>query len=266
MAIILGMDIGSSYSKAVLLKDNSLLAFAIIHTGGNYRLAAERVKEEALKRVDLGEERIVSTIVSGVGAPATSLAQQEVAEILALGQGIHYYFPSVRTVIDVGGQASKVVKLDESGRPLDFALSEKCATGSGKFLQVIAKVLQVKLEELGPLSFQSNKKVQFTTGCAVFAESEAISHIADGASKEDIIAGVHDAIALKIQGLINKLTWEKDCAIVGGGALDKGLVKSIEERLNIKLLVPDNPQIVQALGAALLAGERVAAERAFQGL
>lgn len=259
MAIILGLDIGSCFSKAVLSKDSSLLASAIIHTGGNYHLAAERVKEEALKGVDFGEESIASIIVTGVGAPATAYAQQEVAEILALGQGIHYYFPSVRTVIDVGGQASKVVKLDESGRPLDFALSEKCATGSGKFLQVIAKVLQVKLEELGTLSFQSHKKIQFTTSCAVFAESEAISRIADGVSKEDIIAGVHDSIALKIQGLINKLSWEKDCAMVGGGALDKGLVKSIEDKLGIKLLVPDNPQIVQALGAALLAREKVAA-------
>lgn len=257
MAIFLGLDIGSYYSKAVILKESSLLAFAIIHTGGNYHLAAEKVKEEALKGLNFGKEEIASTIVSGVGAPATAYAQREAAEILALGQGIHHYFTSVRTVIDVGGQASKVVKLDESGRPMDFALSEKCATGSGKFLQVIAKVLQIKLEELGPLSLQSSKKVQFTTGCAVFAESEAISRIADGASREDIIAGVHDSIAIKIQGLINKLGWEKDCAMVGGGALDRGLVKSIEDKMGIKLLVPDNPQIVQALGAALLAREKV---------
>lgn len=221
-------------------------------------MAAERVKERALKAADLREGSIASIIVSGVGAPATAYALQEVAEILALGKGIHYYFPSVRAVIDVGGQASKVVKLDESSRPLDFALSEKCATGSGKFLQVIAKVLQVKLEELGTLSLQSKKKVQFTTGCAVFAESEAISRIADGAAKEDIIAGVHDSIALKIQVLINKLSLEKECAMVGGGALDQGLVKSIENKLGIKLLVPENPQIVQALGAALLAREKIA--------
>ncbi len=259
MPVILGLDIGSYYSKAVLLKEGAVLAWAIVHTGGNYNLAATKAREEAMKHLDSGEENIAAAAVSGVGAPATAYARNETPEILALGLGIHYYFPTVRTVIDIGGQASKVVKLDESGKPLDFALSEKCATGSGKFLQVIARVLQVKLEDLGPLSLQSTKKIQFTTGCAVFAESEAISRISDGASREDIIAGVHDSIALKIQGLISKLRWEKDCAIVGGGAMDRGLVKSIEDRMGIGLLLPDNPQIVQALGAALLAGERAIA-------
>lgn len=257
MSLVLGLDIGSYYSKAVLIEDSSVLGWAVMPTGGSYGQAAERVKAEALARLNAGERTISRTAVCGVGAPATTYARHEVAEILAIGQGIRYYFPSVRTVIDIGGQASKVVKLDESGRPMDFSLSEKCATGSGKFLQVIAKVLQVKMEDLGPLSFKSTRKIQFTTGCAVFAESEAISRIADGASKEDIIAGVHDSIALKVQGLVNKLSWEKDCAMVGGGALDKGLVKSIGDKLGVNILVPENPQIIQALGAALAAREKI---------
>lgn len=259
MALILGLDIGSYYSKAVILRDSSYLSSSVTPTGGNYRLAAEKLREVMLKGLDTTREGSVITIASGVGSPATGYAQKEVAEILALGQGIHFYFPSVRTVIDVGGQGSKAVRLDEGGRPLDFALSEKCAAGSGKFLQVIARVLQVKFEDLGPLSFQSKKPVHFTTSCAVFAESEAISRIAEGASKEDIIAGVHEALALKIQGLVNKLNWEKDCAMVGGGALDTGLVKSTEIKLGVKILVPENPQLVQALGAALSARERVRA-------
>lgn len=255
MTIVLGLDIGSYYSKAVLLNNTSMLQWAIVQTGGNYHNSAEKLEREVLRLADLSKDRVDNVLVCGVGAPAIAFAHKEVAEILALGLGIHYYFPTVRTVIDIGGQASKVVKLDEAGRPLDFSMSEKCASGSGKFLQVIARVLQVKLEDLGPLSLQSNKKIQFTTGCAVFAESEAISRIADGASKEDIIAGVHASIALKIQGLISKLKWEKDCAIAGGGALDRGLVRSIEDKLGSNLLVPENPQIVQALGAALLAAE-----------
>jgi predicted CoA-substrate-specific enzyme activase len=181
-----------------------------------------------------------------------------VNDISCDARGIFYLFPSARSVIDIGGQFTKVFKVDNRGRATAFLLSEKCAAGSGRFLQVIAKVLQVDLEDIGELSLSSQRKVDFNTGCAVFAESEAISRIAEGASKEDILAGLHRTLAAKIQTMVERVGIEPDCALVGGGAKDVGLVKSIEEGLGCSLLVPEEPQIVAALGAALLAEEKAA--------
>jgi len=160
-------------------------------------------------------------------------------------------------VVDIGGQFTKAFKVDERGKPTTFLLSEKCAAGSGRFLQIIARVLQVELKDIGELSLKSKKKVDFNTGCAVFAESEAVSRIAEGAAKEDILAGLHRTLAAKIQTMVERLGIEPDCALIGGGAKDIGLVKSVEERLERRLLVPEEPQIVAALGGALIAGEKI---------
>jgi predicted CoA-substrate-specific enzyme activase len=135
-------------------------------------------------------------------------------------------------------------------------VSEKCAAGSGRFLDIISNVLRIDLRDVGPLSLKSKNPVTFTTGCAVFGESEAISRVSEGASKEDILAGVHKALANKVSTLVDRVGLEKDCAISGGGALNAGLVKNIEERLGIQLLVPPQPQFITALGAAIMAEER----------
>ncbi|MFC1981306.1 acyl-CoA dehydratase activase [Chloroflexota bacterium] len=156
-------------------------------------------------------------------------------------------------MVDVQAQSSQVIRLDESGLVTNFTVSEKCAAGSGRFLEVIANVLQIDLKDIGSLSLKSQNPVAFTTSCAVFGESEAISRVAEGAAKEDILAGVHVALASKIFALIGRVGLEKDCAISGGGALDVGLIKSVEEKLGIGLLVPPHPQIVTALGAAIMA-------------
>jgi len=139
------------------------------------------------------------------------------------------------------------------GEAIDFVVSEKCASGSGRFLEVMARVLQTPLEEFGALSSKSTKQVQFTTSCAVFAESEAISRIAEGAAKEDILAGVHESMAIKVVSLVQRVRLEKEVAFTGGGARDVGLVRSIEDKLGEKLLVPPEPVLTGALGAALLA-------------
>ena len=173
------------------------------------------------------------------------------------GRGISYLFPSVRTVVDIGGQFSRAFKIDRDGRLLTFVLSEKCAAGSGRLLQVIARVLQVDVQELSVLSLQSKNKVNFTTGCAVFNESEAISRIAEGASKEDIAAGINLALAFKIQSLMDRIGIEPDYALTGGGAKNIGLVNNIENLLKVKLFIPDEPQIIAALGAALIARDMV---------
>ena len=153
-------------------------------------------------------------------------------------------------------QSSQVIRLNESGQVINFVVSEKCAAGSGRFLEVIANVLQIDLEDIGPLSLKSKNPITFTTNCAVFGESEAISRVSEGVSREDILAGVHRALGDKISALINRVGLEKDCAISGGGALDTGLIKNVEEKLRIQLLVPPQPQFVTALGAAIIAEEK----------
>jgi predicted CoA-substrate-specific enzyme activase len=257
MVYVLGIDIGSAFSKAVVMTEKKIISYQVIPSGGDYKLAAEEVTGKALGKAKLSLANISYTVATGYGAAKVSFAGEVVSDISAGGSGISYLFPSVRTVIDIGGQFTKAFKVDDGGKPTAFLLSEKCAAGSGRFLQIIARVLQVELKDIGKLSLSSKKKVDFNTGCAVFAESEAISRIAEGTSKEDILAGLHRTLAAKIETMVERLGIEPDCALIGGGAKDIGLVKSIEERLGRRLLVPEEPQIVAALGAALTAGEKV---------
>ncbi|MDP2953787.1 MAG: acyl-CoA dehydratase activase, partial [Chloroflexota bacterium] len=228
----------------------------------SYQETSQKVMEEALGKAKLTLDNLALVVSTGYGLTHIPFPNQQVTGVSCQGKGVHHLFPSVRTIIDIGGQSTKVVKVDGEGRALDFVVSEKCATGSGRFLQVIAKVLQVNLNDLGALSLHSKEPVTFSTGCAVFAESEAVSRIAEGAKKEDILAGVHVAIASKIHTLIERVKLERDCALTGGGAKDIGLVKTLEEKMNISLLVPEEPLITAALGAALVAAERASSKAA----
>jgi predicted CoA-substrate-specific enzyme activase len=254
MLYVAGIDIGSAFSKAVIMAEDKIIAHRVMPSGGNYKLTVEKVTGEALAKAKLSLEDIACTVATGYGAPNVAFAQRTASDISCLARGANYLFPNARTAIDIGGQFTRVLKL-EGGKATSFLLSEKCAAGSGRFLQVIARVLQVDLEDIGQLSLKSKNRVDFNTGCAVFAESEAVSRIAEGAAKEDILAGLHRALAAKIQAMVARLGIEPDCAVVGGGAKDIGLLRSIEAGLDCGLLVPEEPQIVAALGAALLAGE-----------
>ena len=255
MVYAVGVDIGSAFAKAAIIS-SQLVAYHIIPSGGNYKLTADEAIKEALKKASLSLKDIAYVAATGYGASNVSFANEIIIEISCQARGVSYFFPSVRTAIDIGGQFTRVFKLDDRGKATAFMLSEKCAAGSGRFLQVIARVLQIDFAEIGPLSLKSRERVDFSTGCAVFAESEAISRIAEGTSKEDILAGIHRAMAAKTLNLIERVGMEPDCALIGGGAKDIGLVKSIEEILKLNLLVPEEPQIVAALGAALIAREK----------
>ena len=259
MAWFLGVDVGSVTTKAVVTKDSELVAYQTMLSGANYRTAAERVIAEALAQAGLSSENIAYTVATGYGANTVDIANQQVSDISCCARGVSHLFPSVRTVIEIGGQASKVIRVSAQGRATNFAVSERCAAGSGRFLQIIARVLQIDIKDVGPLSLQAKNPVAYTTGCAVFGESEAVSRVAEGAAKEDILAGVHNSLAAKISNLIDQVGLEEDCAITGGGALDVGLIMRVEEKLGVHLLVPPQPQITAALGAALVAAERVVA-------
>jgi len=257
MKYAIGIDIGSVFSKAVVVSGGKIVSHHIMPSGGNYKSTAKEVLKKALDKAKLSSKDIGYTVATGYGASNASSADEVASDLSCQGRGIAYLFPSARTVIDIGGQFTRVFRVNEKGRVTSFLQSEKCAAGSGRFLQVIAKVLQIDLEDIGELSLKSKNRVDFNTGCAVFAESEAISRIAEGAQKEDILAGLHRTLAAKTQSMVDRMGLEPDCAVVGGGAKDIGLVKSIEESLDCQLLLPKEPQIVAALGAALIAEEKV---------
>jgi predicted CoA-substrate-specific enzyme activase len=261
MVHVLGIDIGSAFSKAVVCADGVIKGYAVAPSGGNYRETAEGIRAEALGRIGLTPGDLSFTVATGYGSAAVEFSNQTVTDISCQAKGIHRLFPNVRTVIDIGGQFSKVIKVDEDGRATNFILNEKCAAGSGKFLQVIARLLHMEISDIGPFSLKSQKPVEFNTGCAVFAESEAVSRIAEGALMEDILAGVHKAMASKIVNLVERTGPVGICVVTGGGAKDIGLVKAIESELGIILLVPEEPQIIAAHGAALLAAERASSPR-----
>jgi len=257
MAWFIGIDIGSVYSKGVITRDNELSAFYVILSGGNYRTAAERIRQELLTRVNLTQDDIANTVGTGSGAGNVYFAGQKVSDIVCTARGINRIFPSARIVIEVAGQSSKVMRIDEQGLVANFVVSEKCAAGSGWFIEVIANVLRIEIEDFGPLSLNSKNPITFSTGCAVFGESEAITRVAEGIPKEDIAAGVNKALADKISSLAKKIRVEEPCGICGGGALNIGLIKTVEHALNLRLLAPAQPQIVTALGAALLARKEI---------
>ncbi len=253
MSYFMGIDIGSAYSKGVIIKAIALVASHIIISGANYRTSADAIRTELIKKTNLTENDIANTVATGAGADNVYFASQKASDIVCTARGINSVFPQARTVIDVASQSSRAIRLNEEGIVTNFTVSEKCAAGGGHFIEVIANVLRIDLSDFAPLAARSKTPIKFSTGCAVFGESEAITRISEGVPKEDIAAGVNKALASKISSLVKKLKLEKPCAICGGGAINIALVKAIESELNTYLLVPPHPQLITALGAAIIA-------------
>lgn len=257
MAFVLGIDVGSGYSKAVVMEPEGkeMRSYAIMPSGGDYREAGRAIAQATLQKAGLTLNDIARTVAAGYGGNMVDFADQTSTDISCHAAGLYYLFPSVRTVMDVGAQYSRAIRLDNNGKIANFIMNEKCAGGSGKFLQVAARILHINVADIGELSLTAVKPVEFTTGCAVFAESEAVSRISEGASPADILAGIHKAMASKIVTLVTRVGLTPDCAVTGGGAKDLGLVKAIEAELGTGVFVPEEPQITAALGAALIAAE-----------
>jgi (R)-2-hydroxyacyl-CoA dehydratese activating ATPase len=255
MPYYMGIDIGTGTSKGVLLDNVEWLYSYSIPSGLNYELAANQLLSELLKRGNIARENICFVVATGAGSSNVAYQNKTISDLLCCARGIFHLLPQARTVIDVEGQTTQVFRLGKDGQLANFVTSEKCAGGSGRFIDIISEVLQIPLEKLGPLSLNSTNPVSFTTSCAVFGESEAVSRVAEGIHCEDILAGVHQSMAARILMMVEKVGLEKECAICGGGALNIGLVKSLETVLDVQLLVPTEPQLITALGAALLARE-----------
>lgn len=258
MSWFMGIDIGSAYSKGVITRDLEIVASHVIKSGADYRKSADAIRTELIRKVDLAKSDVVSTVATGSGADNVYFAGQKASDIVCTARGISNVFPQARTVIDVASQSTKVIRLNEEGIVINFTASEKCAAGGGRFVEVIANVLRIDLTDFGPLAARSRRPITFSTSCAVFGESEAITRISEGIPKEDIAAGVNKALASNIASLVKKVKMEEPCAICGGGALNTILLRAIESELNINLLIPPQPQLITALGAAIIAATSAA--------
>ena len=253
MVFALGVDIGSASSKGVALGDQGVLGSFERPSGGDFRLTAEKIRGELLSQIGRTADDISRTVATGYGSKLVTFADEVEPDIICQAKGVFSLLPSVKTVIDVGDLYTKVLRLDGYGSVHNFLLSGKCAGGSGRILQVIAKVLHVKVEEIGELSLKSKNRVEFNTGCAVFSESEAISRLSQEVAKEDLLAGIHRALAAQINSLAERMGVEQDVAIVGGGARDAGLIEALKEIRGHDILVPPNPHMTAAFGAAIMA-------------
>ena len=248
-----GVDIGSTMTKVVIMNE-SVLASIIGPTGAEYRRLANKVMEEALAKANLSFDQITYVIATGYGRISVPFADKQITEISCHAKGISSLFPSARTVIDIGGQDSKGIKL-ANGKVVDFVMNDKCAAGTGRFLEVIAEALGIKLEELGEISLRSRQPVKISNTCTVFAEQEVVARLAEGVLVEDIVAGIHEGIASRISGMVERVKVQRDVVITGGGAKNIGLVKVLEQRLGHPVLVPAEPLLTGAMGAALLGKE-----------
>jgi predicted CoA-substrate-specific enzyme activase len=245
-----GVDIGSTMTKVVIM-DDAVLASVIGPTGPEHRKLANRVMEEALKKAKLPFEEITYVVATGYGRINVPFADRQITEISCHAKGLSSIFPEARTVIDIGGQDSKGIKLKD-GRAVDFVMNDKCAAGTGRFLEVAAEELGVKLEDMGKLSLEAKKTERISNTCTVFAAQEVVTRLSEGAALADIIAGLHEAIATRVYGMLRRLKIEREVALTGGGAKNIGLVKALEAKLGFAVLVPPEPLLTGAIGAALL--------------
>lgn len=249
-AYFTGVDIGSTMTKVVIMNE-AIFSSVVGPTGPEHRKLANRVMEEALAKANLSFNDITYVVATGYGRINVPFADKQITEISCHARGVGSLLPTARTVIDIGGQDCKGIKLS-NGRAVDFVMNDKCAAGTGRFLEVIAEALGVKLEEMGELSLSAKNEVKISSTCTVFAEQEAVSQLADGVPLEDLVAGLHEAIASRIYGMVRRLKIERDVVVTGGGAKNIGLVKALEAKLGYSVLIPPEPLLTGAIGAALL--------------
>ncbi len=249
---IMGIDSGSTSTNAVIINEKKeILSWAVVRTGAKSGESAELILQEILKKAQLKREDLTRIVSTGYGRVSIPFADQNVTEISCHGKGAHFLNPAVRTILDIGGQDSKAIRLNEHGDVTDFVMNDKCAAGTGRFLEMMARTLEIGIDELGPISLRAKENIEISSMCSVFAESEVISLIAQNKDTADIAHGIHKAIAGKAVSLMKRVNPEKEFMMTGGVAKNPGVVKALEEQLGASLYIYEQPEIVGALGAAL---------------
>ena len=255
-AYFAGIDVGSTMTKVVILNEG-IIASIIGPTGPEQRRLANKVMEEALKKAAISFQVITYIISTGYGRINVPFADQQFTEITCHAKGIVRLFPKAKTIIDIGGQDVKGIKIDGTGRTTDFVMNDKCAAGTGRFIEVIADALGVSLDKVGDLSLQSKNPAKISNICTVWAQQEVAASLAEGVPISDLIAGIHKSLAERISTMVNRLKVEEMVVVTGGGGKNRGLVKALSEQLGHQILVPEEPLITGALGAAMLGKEIV---------
>lgn len=248
-----GIDIGSISTKAAILEDGKILGAHVGFTGYNAGAAGRRIFDEMLFMLGIEPSSISRIVSTGYGRNSIDFAHKSMTEIICHGSGAYFLDPSVRTVIDVGGQDSKALVLDDTGKVRDFVMNDKCAAGTGRFLEVMARALEVDLECFGELSLRSTNPAAISSICTVFAESEVISLISKGEARENIIAGIHESVASRVYAMAQRLPLKTPFMMTGGVAKNKGVLHVLEKRFRSKILVTEHAQVNGAIGAAVLA-------------
>ena len=251
--ITVGIDVGSITTKAAVAKDGVVIADKVVLTGYNAQLAGERVFDEILKESRIDRSSIEKIISTGYGRNSVTFADKAVTEITCHAAGAYYLDPGVRSVIDIGGQDSKAIVVDENGGVMDFAMNDKCAAGTGRFLEVMARALEVDINDFGGVSLQADTPAKISSLCTVFAESEVISLISKGEKRENIIAGIHESIAARVVAMAGRIGLSAPLMMTGGVAKNKGVVKALEDKTGHAIEVSQKTQVTGAIGAALIA-------------
>lgn len=257
--IVGGCDVGSATGKAVVMKDGDVTSYVIIPSTTKPEVTARIVMDEALKKAGLLSLEDLGYIVgTGYGRLKVPFASENVSEITCHARGAYWLCPTVRTVVDIGGQDCKVMSIDDKGKVIEFVMNDRCAAGTGRFFEAMARVLDCGLEGLSLLSLQSNNPAVITSQCSVFAESEVVTLVNEGVELADIASGLHNSIAGRLNSMVRKVGLVEDVALTGGCAKNDGLAKALEEKLGVSVIkLPTDPQIAGAIGAALIAREKL---------
>ena len=251
--IYAGIDIGSITAKAALIRESQLLGTHVILTGYNPLNAGIKVFETLLEKMKVSKTDVRAIVSTGYGRGSVNFADKTMTEIICHGTGAYFINSEIRGVIDVGGQDSKAILLDVNGQVENFAMNDKCAAGTGRFLEVMSNAMEVDLNQLGNISLKADNPSKISSICTVFAESEVISMIAGQQKRENIIAGIHESAAARVAILATKIKLKEPVLMTGGVAKNKGMVAALEKRLGFKIIVGNSPQENGAIGAAVLA-------------
>ena len=250
-----GVDIGSTMTKVVLMdKGDNLLSFIKGPTGAEHRQLANEVMRQALEQASLQIDDISYIVATGYGRLNVPFADRQITELSCHARGVSILFPNTRTAIDIGGQDAKCMRID-NGRLVNFVMNDKCAAGTGRFLEVTATTLGIKLEDMGDISLKATNQIQISNLCTIFAQQEVVALLSRGEKLENILAGLHDALASRVAALARRLRIEPDLVLTGGVAKNIAMVKAMRQNLGCEIFVPEEPLLTGALGAAILAKE-----------
>lgn len=257
MVYTMGIDIGSTTSKAVILRDGAVMAASSIVDAGTGTDGPKTARRQVLERSGLSEEEIACTVATGYGRKTYDGADHQVSELSCHARGTYFLFPEARTVIDIGGQDAKVLSLDGQGKMTNFIMNDKCAAGTGRFLDVMAHILQMETKDLEAEAAKARYQVKISSTCTVFAESEVISQLAAGVEIPDLVSGICQSVASRVSALAKRIGIREQVCMSGGVAQNGGVRKALEAELGVPILYAKEAQLTGALGAALYAGDRL---------